>query len=174
MQEQTEGSETKGRKQQRMTADHHGGVVVFLIGMRVNRWRDVRRWLPVARAMPRMIEELQDKPDSGFLGFEPAGFGTMIQYWESKEKLLAYAKDQSGEHFPAWADFYRRSAEGGAVGIWHETFVVEPGAYESVYYAMPPRGLGRIAGLIPALGRLQGAAGRMARGKPSVEDEQAA
>ena len=37
-------------------------VVVFLIGMRVNRWWKVRQWLRTALAMPRMLSELEAHP----------------------------------------------------------------------------------------------------------------
>ena len=45
-----------------------GEFVVFIIGMRVNRPWNVRKWWPVFRAMPAMIKELESDPDSGFLG----------------------------------------------------------------------------------------------------------
>lgn len=35
---------------ERLTARIDGEVVVFLIGMRINRFRKIHRWLPVARA----------------------------------------------------------------------------------------------------------------------------
>ena len=44
--------------QQRMTGRVSGDFVVFLIGMRVNRWWKVHQWVRVAAAMPRMIHEL--------------------------------------------------------------------------------------------------------------------
>ena len=43
---------------QRMKADMPGDFVLFLIGMRINKPLHVHRWLPVARAMPRMLTEL--------------------------------------------------------------------------------------------------------------------
>src|SRR4051812_36359486 len=108
---------------ERMTAVRDDGVVVFLIGMRINRWWKIHRWLPVALAMPRMMRELAARPDAGPLGSISMGT-TMVQYWESAEKLLAYANDRTGVHFPAWAEFYRRVGKNGDVGIWHETFKV--------------------------------------------------
>ena len=47
---------------QRMTADVDGEVVVFLIGMRINRFWKIHKWLPVALAMPRMLRELRGGP----------------------------------------------------------------------------------------------------------------
>jgi hypothetical protein len=52
----------------RMTAEIEGDFVVFLIGLSINRPRKVHKWLPVFRAMPRMIAELERNPESGFLG----------------------------------------------------------------------------------------------------------
>jgi hypothetical protein len=145
---------------ERMTASRDREIVVFLIGARVNRWWKVHRWLPVVLAMPRMLRELYRNPESGFLG--AVSHGTfMVQYWESSEHLLRYAKDRSGAHFPAWKDFYRRVGTNGDVGIWHETYVVPRGHFESVYVNMPRYGLGSVTELIPARGHKSTAAGRL-------------
>ena len=146
---------------ERMTAIREDGIVVFLIGMRINRWWKIHRWLPVVMAMPRMLRELAARPDAGLLGAISAGF-FMVQYWESKEKLLAYASDRKGAHFPAWGEFYRRVGKSGDVGIWHETYVVPRGSYESIYVNMPRFGLGKFAGLEVAGGRRSRAAERLA------------
>jgi hypothetical protein len=127
----------------RMTHEHDGELVVFLIGMRVNRpWR-VDLWWPAFMAMPRMLRELLSDPDSGLKGVRftfGAGGPTLVQYWTSLEKLYAYASDRSAEHRPAWAAFNRQVRKApGAVGIWHETFVTERA--ESMYVGMPVEGL---------------------------------
>nr|WP_238544738.1 DUF4188 domain-containing protein [Geomicrobium sp. JCM 19037] len=33
--------------QKRVTADHDGDIVVFIIGMRVNKWWNIKSWWPV-------------------------------------------------------------------------------------------------------------------------------
>lgn len=149
----------------RMTAVRDDGVVVFLIGMRINRWWKVHRWLPVVLSMPRMLRELARRKDSGLLGAISAGL-FMVQYWESTEKLFAYASDRSGEHYPAWAAFNRKVGKSGDVGIWHETYVVPRGAFENVYVNMPRFGMGTFATLEPARGKLARAAGRLLGGEP--------
>jgi len=53
----------------RMAVDVDGDFVVFLIGMRINKVWKIHKWLPVFLAMPRMLKELQQRPESGFLGF---------------------------------------------------------------------------------------------------------
>ncbi|MCF3105814.1 DUF4188 domain-containing protein [Streptomyces roseoverticillatus] len=152
---------------ERVTAAAEGDVVVFLIGMRINRWRAVRHWLPALRAMPRMLRELSRDENSGLLGYQALAGGprdrTVVQYWESREKLLAYAADQSKEHRPAWAAFNRRArGSEGVVGIWHETYVVPAGSYESIYSGMPAQGLGKAYGVEPVARRGERAAERFA------------
>jgi hypothetical protein len=130
----------------RVVADPAGEVVVFLIGMRINRWRALRQWLPVFTAMPPMIGELLSDPSSGCLSVRTFWSGRIImtvQYWSSTEQLLSYARGKQGQHLPAWRAFNRRAAasSGTAVGIFHETYAMPVGSTESVYRAMPPFGL---------------------------------
>jgi hypothetical protein len=145
---------------ERMTTVRSEGIVVFLIGMRINRWWKIHRWLPVALSMSRMLRELRARPESGYLGGSALP-GVSIQYWKSLEALLNYAADRSGEHFPAWAAFYKHVGNTGDVGIWHEAYAVPAGAYETLYYGVPPTGLGRFAELVPARGRLARARSRL-------------
>ena len=157
--------------QKRMTSRRDEGFVVFLIGMRMNRWWKPWSWLPVVMAMPRMIRELLAKPELGFLGAE-SYFGRttmMLSYWKSKEDLLAFASSRSGTHLPAWKAFYSAIGTNGDVGIWHETYVVAPGTYENVYVNMPPFGLGAVAGLVEATGPNARAARRLAGGAAPAE-----
>lgn len=151
----------------RMTHDHQGELVVFLIGMRFNRpWRP-DLWLPVFAAMPKMLTELSRDAGSGLLGFRVllgSGGPTVVQYWSSVEKLYAYASQPDAAHRPAWTAFNRRARAGagaGAVGIWHETYVVERA--ESVYVATPPMGLAAATSSVPVGRRGEGAAQRLRR-----------
>lgn len=149
---------------ERLTAKLDGDFVVFLIGMRINKPLMLHKWLPVARAMPRMITELSNKPELGFLHAEMWFSRTIVvvQYWRSMEQLLAYAKNREAEHLPAWQAFNKAIGSDGSVGIWHETYAVGPGRYENVYVNMPPFGLGRVGTIAPATGKQASAAGRMA------------
>jgi hypothetical protein len=84
------------------------------------------------------------------------------QYWESFDKLLAYSSDKGAEHFPAWARYMRELMKDGSVGIWHETYLVEPGKFECVYGNMPPFGLAAASNSVKAEGRLSAARDRFA------------
>jgi hypothetical protein len=134
-------------------------LALFQIGMRVNNVLAVNRWLPVARAMPRMQRELAKKPEAGLLwqkNFFSGRTTLNLQYWESAEKLFAYAHDRGGEHFPAWSEFNRKAKDNRAVGIWHETYMLEPEDCENIYRDMPAFGLGGAIGLAPATARMGG------------------
>ncbi|WP_432138933.1 DUF4188 domain-containing protein [Streptomyces sp. bgisy154] len=140
----------------RTTADARGDVVVLLIGMRINRFRAVHQWLPVMLAMFRMLADLKKEPERGLLSrvlltASPRSY-YVVQYWESKEKLYAYASAPDAFHHRAWARINRLERAGkvrGHVGIWHETYVVPEGGYEAVYGDMPAFGLAAAHGEVP-------------------------
>jgi len=143
----------------RHLADSDEPVAIFLIGLRVNRWRAIRHWLPVFRAMPAMLKELAADPESGLLGYRlllgPAPRQvTVVQYWRRAGDVRAFATATDRTHRPAQDAFWRRYVAGkGAVGIWHELLSVRAGAYEALYADMPPIGIGAIMGLQPAVPR---------------------
>lgn len=150
----------------RMTHEHQGELVVFLIGMRINRpWR-MDLWLPVFQAMPGMLAELSSDPESGLLGyrlvFDPRG-PWLVQYWDSHEKLYDYASQPTATHRPAWTRFNARARKApGAVGIWHETFTVDRA--ESIYVGMPTSGLAKATSAVPIARRGDRARERLANG----------
>lgn len=127
----------------RFTTDNSDSIVVFIIGMRINKRWAIHQWLPVFMAMPGMIKELYTHQEElGFLGTENY-FGlrttAMIQYWKSTDELLAYAKME--KHLAAWKEFNQRARKNDAVGIYHETYQIQAGSYESIYVNMPSYGL---------------------------------
>ena len=137
--------------------------VIFLIGMRINKLWKVHQWWPVARAMGRMLQELEDHKNLGLRHVE-SWFGRttiMVQYWESFEALEQYATAKTREHLPAWGAFNKAVGSNGEVGIWHETFRVHAGDFECVYNNMPGFGLAQAYGSIPATGDHARAASRM-------------
>ena len=150
----------------RYSATIDGPFVVFLIGMRVNKLWAVHKWWPVSQLMPPMIAELKANKESGFLH---ADFVVMwravatVQYWRSFEHLHAYAHAREAKHLPAWAAFNRKVGNDGSVGIWHETYEVAAGQYESIYVNMPRWGLGQAGEHVPSVGRMNDAKSRMGK-----------
>jgi Domain of unknown function (DUF4188) len=128
----------------RYSATIDDDFVVFLIGMRINRPWKPHKWLPVFAAMRPMMRELEADPNAGFLG---ATYGllaagpALVQYWRSFDHLERYARRQDAHHLPAWRRFNQRVRGSGDVGIWHETYRVRAGEYETGYANMPRVGL---------------------------------
>ena len=154
----------------RITHQHDGELVVFLIGMRINRWWRLDQWLPVFNAMPPMLAELAKDPTSGLRGHRlllGEGGPVLVMYWDSHEKLYAYASRPDAEHRPAWTRFNGRARKApGAVGIWHETFQVS--AAESIYVGMPRSGLAKATGAVPVGRRSDRAVQRLSKGGTAV------
>ena len=149
----------------RMTARLDKPVVLFLIGARFNKLRTFPKWAWFARTMPAMLAELEKKPEAGLLWYRTyiSWPNIMVQqYWESFDKLMAYSTDKSSEHRPAWARYMKELANDGSTGIWHETYLIEPGKFECIYGNMPPFGLGAASSLVKAEGRLAAAKQRFA------------
>jgi hypothetical protein len=151
---------------ERTCAEMPGEVVVFAIGMRINRWWKIWRWLPVLKAMPPMLREQEADPSIGLLSTRQAfglrNFG-VLQLWRSVEDLQAYAHRAGGLHLEAWKAFNAMIGTSGDVGIWHETYRVPAGQLESIYVNMPRYGLGVAGHLFPAKGSRASAAKRLAR-----------
>lgn len=149
---------------ERVTAELDGDFVVFRIGMRINTLWRIYEWLPVFRAMAKMLDELETDPESGLLGYDTkVGIRNheVVQYWRSFEKLRKYALDMDARHAPAMKWTNQQMRESDAFGIWHETYLVQDGAYETVYHNVPPIGLGKAGTRSPATERRRTAAGRL-------------
>jgi Monooxygenase af470-like len=152
----------------RYTAKTSEPFVVFLIGMRINKWWRFDKWIPVANTMAPMLTTLFTHPEKGFLHGEffwnfsgPA----LIQYWRSFEDLEKFAREPSDPHLAAWKKFNQAVGSDGIVGIWHETFLVQPDQYECVYGNMPAFGLGAAVEHVEAVGRRQTARLRLSANK---------
>ncbi|MFI9362052.1 DUF4188 domain-containing protein [Kitasatospora sp. NPDC053057] len=151
------------------TAAATGDTVVLLIGMRINRFWAVHHWGPVMYAMLRMLRELRRSPERGLRGrilltASPRTY-YVVQYWESKEALYRYATAPDGFHHTVWGIANRMVRAGktrGHVGLWHESYIVPEGGYESIYFDMPAFGLAGATGQLPVEERGRHAAQRLA------------
>ncbi|QQE75533.1 DUF4188 domain-containing protein [Brevibacillus composti] len=155
----------------RHTAEMEGPFVVFVIGLHINNWLAVHQWLPIIQAMNRMLRELYQNRELGFLdaAFFWGGRGpVMIQYWRSYDQLEQYARG-SAAHLNAWRDFNKKAARMGKVGFFHETYLVEDGRYECMYVNMPVYGLAKAGKHVPAVGARETARRRLGgQNEPAV------
>ena len=156
----------------RVCGEIEGPFVVFLIGARINKPWKLNVVLPFLATMPRMLKELAAKPELGLLHVRSQFSVTsamLLQYWRSFEHLEAYARSPDNEHLGAWQWFNKQLGSNGDIGIWHETYLIQPGCYETIYNNMPPFGLGAAGTLNDATGarmtahqRIKAAAEKMA------------
>jgi hypothetical protein len=159
---------------ERVTVDIDEEFVVLLIGMRINRWWKIHKWMPIALAMKNMVSELsrEDGRDSGYLSGEYKTIGhpfIYVQYWRSYDALENYAKEQKYHHKKSWGRFFKNVGLSGDVGIWHETYKISPGNYECVYLNMPAFGLGRIYPLVNASKGRESSRGRMEMKRKDID-----
>jgi hypothetical protein len=150
--------------QKRVCAEIEGPFVLFLIGARINRPWKLNVVLPFLATMPRMLKELTAQPELGLLHVRSQFSGAsafLLQYWRSFEHLEAYARAPDHAHLPAWQWFNTQLGSNGDIGIWHETYLIQPDCYESVYNNRPPYGLGAAGTLVDAVGVRQSAHARM-------------
>jgi Domain of unknown function (DUF4188) len=130
----------------RFTADVSGEeIVVFIIGMRVNKPWKLTKWLPVFVAMPKMLKYLSLHPDKGLLGYRQ-GATFIVQYWRSFEDLERFARDRDDPHLEPWRRYVRHVGTSGDVGVWHETFRTKVADIETIYANMPTAGLAKFTG----------------------------
>ena len=93
----------------------------------------------------------------------------LIQYWRSFEDLERFARNPADAHLKAWQRFNQAIGADGSVGIWHETYLIEPGRYEAVYGNMPVFGLAAGTKHVSAMGRKETARRRLGGdGEPAV------
>lgn len=148
----------------RFTAQTNEPFVVFLIGMRINKFLAFRKWIPTVMAMGPMLRSLYQHPEHGFLGAEMyynLRGPVLIQYWRSFEDLEKFARDKSEPHLSAWRRYNKAIGSDGSVGIWHETYLVDAGKYEALYGNMPVFGLAAATKHVPAIGRRETARRRL-------------
>lgn len=130
----------------RYTARVDEPIVVFLIGMRVNKFWSFRKWWWVAMAMPRMMRKLMQVPELGLLHAEQFTRGRttlMVQYWRSFADLERFARDKELPHLEPWRRLNKQMRETDEVGFWHETYTIQPGQAEAIYGNMPAFGLAK-------------------------------
>lgn len=150
----------------RFTARASEDFVVFIVGMRVNRWWMLHKWISVFLTMPRVLRRLKSEPALGmlhaesFFRFFPMTT-CMITYWKDFSSLENFAKNSAEPHVAAWTRYMKKIGADGTVGIWHETYQIRKGQYESVYDNMPKFGLAAAFNHTPVTAKLNSAKQRI-------------
>jgi hypothetical protein len=122
------------------------GTALVLFGLRVNRWGRVLSWLPLVRALRRMIAEAGARPEaSGLLWARQWRDGrvfTVLSYWRDFESAMAWAQDGRFVHRGTWRKYNRGGVgDSGDVGLWHEVVAIDPDRLHTIYRDIDRRGL---------------------------------
>ena len=138
----------------KVIADNDEPIVVFVVGLRINRWRALRRWVPLVLTIPTMLHDLTRVPDGGLLGYRLLlGPGprqaAVLQYWRRPEDLHRFASDPGGPHRAAKHRYWWHYGSTEAVGVWHELLISSEGQHQGMYGNMPPTGLGALRPVRP-------------------------
>ena len=101
-------------------------IVVFLIGMRINKpWKPAKSW-PVFVAIPRMLSHLERHPRRVCSATDRPCY--RLRSWSStggpSPIWKRFARDKDDPHLEPWRKFNRTVGGSGDVGIWHETYRV--------------------------------------------------
>ena len=160
----------------KFTADVHEPFVFFMTGGHINNLLLVHKWLPVAWQFLRLVRYVLTHPETGCLGghvyLRVFPFGMMLHsYWRSFDDLEAFARSANQGHLSAWKHYMQHVAQNGAMAIYHEMYLTEPGKFEAVYGNSVPVGLSKAMGTAPIVGRHHNARGRINPHDESVSEE---
>jgi len=126
-----------------MTVELTESKVVFLIGLRISNLWKIHQWLRLVLTMPKILKECKQQHVPGFITGN-LWYGRnilMVQYWDDFKSLEQYAKNNTKLHMPVWTYFNLKVLSSANVGVWHETYQIEPGKFEAIYTNMPKFGL---------------------------------
>ena len=156
----------------RYTAHTDDPVVVFAIGMRINRLWAIHRWLRPTLNTVRMWWHMQRRRPAGYLNgylfVYQRGVG-MMQYWQDFDTLEAFSRDDSQPHLAAWRQLAAQTRSDQTFGYWHETYQVASGTSEAIYGSMPRFGLAEATEHVPIVKPTEAARSRLTNPQPTEE-----
>merc|ERR1712166_821878 len=102
---------------------------------------DVHAWLPLLSLLKRVALVLMTS--TGLFDLLAGKPALIVQYWRSSEHLIKFARNPNTTHWGPWVEYQKKSkalVEYGSstpFGVWHETYLVEPGKFEAIYNSVP-------------------------------------
>ncbi len=131
----------------RFTTKTDKPFTVFLTGVQCRKFTSMWKMPLVANRMLKMQAELKLNTEAGF--YHGENFFTMtphfttlfLSYWDSAKSIEQFANSKIFSHLESAKDYLKNFLSDTNLGIWHETYVVEPEKVESLYYNMESFGL---------------------------------
>jgi|JI10StandDraft_1071094.scaffolds.fasta_scaffold364288_3 hypothetical protein len=132
---------------EKFTTNTDKPLAVFLTGVQCRKITSMWKIPMITNKMIKMQSELKLDKKAGF--YHGENFFTMtphfttlfLSYWDSPGSIERFANSKFFSHLESAKDYLKNFLSDTNLGIWHETFVVEPEKVESLYYNMEPFGL---------------------------------
>ena len=132
---------------EKFTTNTDKPLAVFLTGVQCRKITSMWKIPMITNKMIKMQSELKLDKKAGF--YHGENFFTMtphfttlfLSYWDSPGSIERFANSKFFSHLESAKDYLKNFLSDTNLGIWHETFVVEPEKVESFYYNMEPFGL---------------------------------
>lgn len=131
------------------TARCDGDFVVCLIGIRPNGANPfTKSFIEIGKVFRQMMSELESDRALGYMGGDiyiganqRKSSTLCVQYWRDYESLEKWTHTKMGIHLRTIMNYKQNHQNSGEYGVWHETYKIKDGDYESIYVNMPPIGL---------------------------------
>jgi len=116
-------------------SDTSENCIVFLMGIVVHNPYNLLARRFIKHSLDAILNELGKTKPAGFLThlYIKGNPSLLVLYWKDLDGLLAYARDKSAQHFPAWFAFNDKISRTKAIGIWHEIYHLPAGSYSGTY-----------------------------------------
>lgn len=121
-------------------------LCVFMVGVQIKSARSFWKIPYIAGKMRQMQKELREDPESGFIWgtnftkFAP--FTTLfLSYWTSADYIDQFIKRDKFSHKRESVAYWKRFGKDTDVGVWHETYEIDPQRTENLYFGMEPFGV---------------------------------
>jgi hypothetical protein len=136
----------------RKTSKIEEPIALFLVGVQCRSLKSFWKLPFISRKMSKLQNELNMNKDSGllwgenFISFKP--FTTLyLSYWKSIEHINNFANNSKFSHKETWIQYMRKYYKDKNIGIWHETYEIDPNKAENIYVGMSLFGLGAVGQL---------------------------
>jgi hypothetical protein len=121
-------------------------VCLFMVGMQCRSWRSFWKIPLIARRMKQMQKELKNDRESGLIWGEnftsQRPFTTLyLSYWKSSDHINRFVTDKKFSHLSSVKEYFQRFRDDPDIGVWHETYEVDPQKTENLYFGMAPFGV---------------------------------
>lgn len=129
-----------------VTAPIEEPFTLFLVGVQCRSLMSMWKIPLIGKRMTQMQKELLANPESGLLwgmNFTSLNPFTVLylSYWKSSDHIHRFVTDPKMSHLPASAEYFKKWSKDPNLGVYHETYDINPHQTENLYLGMSPFGV---------------------------------